>query len=105
MRPKGSATRQQANQGGGLNTHRSMSDDNTSETIEFLVGVWLGVVAIYLSWEGVLPSVVFNPDGILSITAGFAAGFGYPKVAEVVGYLALVLLAIGLVLLLRQGMS
>lgn len=80
-----------------------MSKGNTSETLEFLLGFWLGVVAFYLSWIRVVPAVVFVPDGILSMAAGFAVGFGHPKVAEVIAYLALVLFVFGLVLLLRQG--
>lgn len=80
-----------------------MSDGDTSETIGFLAGFWLGILALYLSWIGVVPTVIFVPDGILSIAAGFAAGTGHPKFAEVLGYLALVLLVIGLILLLRQA--
>jgi hypothetical protein len=77
------------------------SDSRT--VVEFLVGFWFGAGAIYLSWRGTLPAIVFVPDGILSILAAFAAGFGYSKAATVLGYLALILLPIGLILFLQQS--
>ena len=72
-------------------------------TLEFLVGFWFGVAALYLSWRGTLPAVIFVPDGILSIFAGFAAGTHHPTAAAVLGYLALALLPIGSILFLRQN--
>jgi hypothetical protein len=80
-----------------------MASGKTSETLEFLAGFWLGVLALYLSYIRLVPAVVFVPDGMLSIAAGFAAGFGYPNAAEAIAGLALVLLVVGLVLLIQQG--
>jgi uncharacterized membrane protein YtjA (UPF0391 family) len=80
-----------------------MSNGKISETVEFLAGFWLGVVALYLSYIRVGPAVVFVPDGILSMAAGFAAGFGHPKVAGAIAGIALVLFVVGLVLLIQQG--
>jgi hypothetical protein len=76
---------------------------NSTELVEFLVGFWLGAGAIYLSFTGTLPTVVFIPDGIFSILAAFAAGFGHRTVATILGYVALALLPIGLILFLRQN--
>jgi len=80
-----------------------MPDQRPAETVEFLVGFWLGALGLYLSVIRVAPAAIFVPDSVLSMVAGFAAGLGYPTMAKILGGIALVLLPIGLVLVVRQG--
>jgi len=71
------------------------------QTAEFLVGVWMGIIFIGLSYTGYLPGVIFYPDGALSIIAAFVAGAGYRQIGEAILGVAFVVLIVSLILVIR----